>query len=374
MKNGTVIRWSMLLSLILLIAGVGTVSAYSFDFITPDEQTAFIKQGVGTPIVVECYSDNIKPGATIQITLSGGPSINQVATRSMVIQADGKFGATFDTWDLKSGIYTVTVVEPKDYPFGSKRNWFSVQIVDRTGELSNFAPRIQESSTLLEVSGKASETGGRGVELTVYKGPVGDGNIISGPTWVGTDDNGQFFEEIKISGYGTYQVSVADKDGYIGVLTYTVRASEGTTPTVTQTQVSSVSESSSASKTKPAYFSVVTGSGTTDVTVYRGTDWIIDYSLDGATPVRVDKADESGEERFSVNGNGKTLNMMIYPADESLATVRVSCSNAISIKLDESLAGQFGKPGEDPASTSTPMGAVLPFIGVLVAVCVFLRR
>ncbi|MCZ9319548.1 MAG: hypothetical protein O0X04_04955, partial [Methanocorpusculum sp.] len=183
MNNGTRKTGILLLAagLLVLLAFAGAVSAYSFDFITPDSQTATLKMGVGSQIVVDCVTDNIPAGATMRIVLakSGG---NSIESKSVIIQSDGHFGTTFETWELAGGMYTVTVQEPKDYPFGSKRNWFTVQLVDRTGELTSTAPRVQYSTEEVQVSGKASATGGRGVELTMYEGTTTDGRVVYGPT------------------------------------------------------------------------------------------------------------------------------------------------------------------------------------------------
>ncbi|HJK30535.1 MAG TPA: hypothetical protein O0Y04_04035, partial [Methanocorpusculum sp.] len=209
MNNGTRKTRILLLAagLLVLLCCAGTVSAYSFDFVTPDSQTATLKMGVGSPIVVECVTDNIPGGATIRIVLAkSGGSGSVVESKSVVIQSDGRFGVTFDTWDLDGGMYTVTVQEPKDYPFGSKRNWFSVQLVDRTGELTSTSPRVQYSTDEVLVAGKASETESRGVELTMYEGTTTDGRVVYGPTWVGTNENGQFSETLPATGAGVYQV------------------------------------------------------------------------------------------------------------------------------------------------------------------------
>ena len=380
MKNGTVTKRMFLLSaaILLLLLCAGTASAYSFTFVTPDEQTATLKQGVGSPIVVECTTD-IPPGATINIVLakSGG---NAVKTESVIIQSDKHFGATFDTSGLAGGMYTVTVTtqNSKDYPLGSKRNWFTVELVDRTSELTNLAARVQSSSDTVDVTGRASVTGSRGVELTMYAGSVVDGTIVYGPNWVGTDATGKFSVDISTEGhgYGMYQVVVKDKDGYIGVLTYTLMTSSTTTSPATPTATSLPTKSASAiaSKESPAYFSVKTGTGTTEIKVIRGVDWIVDYSLSGATAVRVNNADNTGDEKFTVEGNGAVLNLMIYPADDSQAKVYVYCENAVSITEDPALADVFGKPGVDPNATSTPVPVLLPFAGVIGAAVLLRRR
>lgn len=380
MNSGTRKTRILLLAagLLVLLCCAGTVAAYSFTFVTPDPQTASLKMGVGTKIVVDCKTDGIPAGATMRIVLavSGG---SVVKSESIVIQSDGRFGTTFDTWGLKGGMYTVTVQEPKDYPFGSNRNWFAVQLVDRTTELTSTSPRVQYSSDKVQVSGKASTTGGKGVELTMYEGSSTDGRVVYGPTWVGTDTNGQFTESLAATGTGMYQVVVKDKDGYIGVLTYTLMSeSAATTATVTATSTSSgktLTAKADASKGKPAYFAVKTGTGTATISALRGTDWKLEYTVNGGSIVTVNSNDENAEESFTVSTGDATVNVMIYPANgDAVSTAYITAKNVVSLVEDSNLATTFGKPGADPAATQSPAGAMLPLAGVLAAAAVLLFR
>ncbi|MDU9376651.1 hypothetical protein McpSp1_12750 [Methanocorpusculaceae archaeon Sp1] len=375
MINGTRKTRILLLAagLLVLLCCAGTVSAYSFDFITPDPQTATLKMGVGSQIVVDCVTDNIPAGATMRIVLakSGGGG-GTVDSKSVVIQSDGRFGTTFETWELKGGMYMVTVSSSKEYDLGSKRAFFTVQLVDRTSELTSTSPRVQYSTTDVEVSGKASETGAKGVELTMYEGSVVDGRVVYGPYWVGTDENGQFSEVLPATGAGMYQVAVRDKDGYIGLLTYTLMSGSPTSSvTVTATQTSSgqtLTANAVASKAKPAYFAIKTGTGTSTITAFRGTDWVLEYTVNGGTPIKVNEKDENSDESFTVTTSDANVNLMAYPSSgDASATVYISAKNVVSLAADPNLANTFGKPGADPSATESPAGIILPFLGVLAA-------
>jgi hypothetical protein len=371
MKNDSVAKGLLAVFLLLLFCA-GGVSAYAFSFITPDEQTATVRQGVGIPLVVECYSDSIPPGATMTITMTG-PSGNRVFSESMVIQSDRYFGTTFDTSNLPGGAYTVTVQAPKAYELGSKRNWFTVQLIDRTGELTNAAQRVQTDPSTLRIAGKAAETGARGVEITAYKGSAADGTVIYGPEWVGTDDSGQFSLQVPAQGTGMYQVVVADTAGYIGTLTYTI-AGNAATPTPVPTEAVTVSASAIASLAEPAYFAVKTAaSGATEISVIRGADWVIEYSLNGAAPVRSDTVDAAGDEKFTVTGNGAVLYLMAYPKEGS-AKAYVYCKNAVSIAEDPAAGAYFGDPVADPSATSASLGFFIPVLGISGAAVLLRRR
>lgn len=379
MNNGTRKTQILLLAagLLVLLCCAGTVSAYSFDFVTPDAQTATLKMGVGSQIVVDCVTDNIPAGATMRIVLakSGG---NSIESKSVVIQKDGHFGTTFETWELAGGMYTVTVQEPTDYPFGSKRNWFTVQLVDRTGELTSTAPRVQYSTEEVQVSGKASMTGGKGVELTMYEGTTTDGRVVYGPTWVGTDENGQFSEKLPATGTGVYQVVVKDKDGYIGLLTYTLMSESPTTAaTVTATQTSAgktLTANAAASSDKPAYFAVKTGTGTSTITAFRGTDWTIEYTVNGGSVTRVNDKDENSDETITITASDATVHLKVYPTKEGASgTVYLTGKNVVSFGEDASLADTFGT-GTGPSATQSPVGAAVPLLGIFAAAALFFSR
>lgn len=378
MNNGTRKTRILLLAagLLVLLCCAGTVLAYSFDFITLDTQTATLKMGVGSQIVVDCVTDNIPAGATMRIVLtkSGG---NSVESKSVIIQSDGHFGTTFETWELAGGMYIVTVQEPKDYPFGSKRNWFAVQLVDRTSELTSTAPRVQYSTGEVQVSGKASATGGRGVELTMYEGTT-DGRVVYGPTWVGTDENGQFSEKLLATGAGVYQVAVKDKDGYIGLLTYTLMSGSATTSaTVTATTTSAgktMTANAAASKDNPAYFAVKTGTGISTITAFRGSDWTMEYTVNGSSIVTMNEKDENSDETITITVSDATVHLKIYPTKEgATGTVYLSAKNVVSLSEDAKLADTFGT-GAGPSATQSPVGAVVPFLGILAAAGVILFR
>lgn len=379
MNNGTRKTGILLLAacLLVLLAFAGAVSAYSFDFITPDSQIATLKMGVGSQIVVDCVTDNIPAGATMRIVLakSGG---NSIESKSVIIQSDGHFGTTFETWELAGGMYTVTVQEPKDYPFGSKRNWFTVQLVDRTGELTSTAPRVQYSTEEVQVSGKASATGGRGVELTMYEGTITDGRVVYGQTWVGTDENGQFSEKLPATGAGVYQIVVKDKDGYIGLLTYTLMSGSATTSATTTAPPTSAGKTLTAnaevSSEKPAYFAVKTGTGDATITAFRGTDWTIEYTVNGGSVTRVNNKDENSDETITVTSSDATVHLKVYPTKEGVSgTVYLTAKNVVSFAEDPKLADSFGT-GAGPDATQSPIGAVVPILGILGAVALILSR
>ncbi len=377
MNNGTR-KTGLLLLAAGLLCCAGTVSAYSFTFITPDDQTAVVKMGVGSQIVVDCVTDNIPAGATMRIVLakSGGSAVD---SKSIVIQSNGHFGATFETWELKGGMYTVTVYSTTEQGLGAMRASFTVQPDERTSEVTSTAPSVQYSTGEGEASGKASDTGSKGVELTMYEGSITDGRVVYGPYWIGTDESGQFSEKLPATGAGMYQVAVKDKEGYIGLLTYTLMSGNPTSSvTVTATPTSSgkdMTANAVASKAKPAYFAMKTGTGTATITAFRGTDWSLEYTVNGGSPVKVNTKDENADESFTVTTDGATVNLMVYPTSgDAAGTVYISAKNVVSLAEDPALADTFGKPSADPSATKSPAGIVLPFVGILAAAAIICTR
>lgn len=378
MNNGTRKTRILLLAagLLVLLCCAGTVSAYSFEFITPDSQTSVVKISAGTPLVVEYQTDAILAGTTKRITItSNSGSSGTVASTSAVVQADGKFGATFDTTGMKTGMYTVTVQDP-DEIFGSKRTWFNVQLEDRTGELTSTSPLAQYSTDEVLVAGRASETGSRGVELTMYKGSTTDGRVVYGPTWVGTNENGQFSETLPATGAGVYQVVVKDRDGYIGVLTYTLLSGSATS-TTTATPTSSgmtLTANAEASHDSPAYFAVTTGTGTATITAFRGVDWTVEYTVNNGAVVKINEKDENADETITITTSDATVYLKVYPTNEGASgTVYLTAKNVLSFAEEPGLADSFGT-GAGPNATQSPVGAAVAVIGVLAAAALILSR
>ncbi len=380
MNNGTRKTRILLLAagLLVLLCCAGTVSAATFEFITPDSQTSMVKISAGTPLVVEYQTDAILAGTTKRIIItSNSGSSGTVASTSAVVQSDGRFGATFDTTGMKTGMYTVKIQDSEE-DFGTKRTWFNVQLVDRTGELTSTSPRVQYSTDEVLVAGKASETGSRGVELTMYEGTTTDGRVVYGPTWVGTNENGQFSETLPATGAGVYQVVVKDRDGYIGLLTYTLMSGSATvTSTTTATPTSSgmtLTANAEASYDSPAYFAVTTGTGTATITAFRGVDWTVEYTVNNGAVVKINEKDENADETITITTSDATVYLKVYPTNEGASgTVYLTATNVLSFAEEPALADSFGT-GAGPNATQSPVGAVVAVIGVLAAAALILSR
>lgn len=380
MNNGTRKTRILLLAagLLVLLCCAGTVSAATFEFITPDSQTSMVKISAGTPLVVEYQTDAILAGTTKRIIItSNSGSSGTVASTSAVVQSDGRFGATFDTTGMKTGMYTVKIQDSEE-DFGTKRTWFNVQLVDRTGELTSTSPRVQYSTDEVLVAGKASETGSRGVELTMYEGTTTDGRVVYGPTWVGTNENGQFSETLPATGAGVYQVVVKDRDGYIGLLTYTLMSGSATvTSTTTATPTSSgmtLTANAEASYDSPAYFAVTTGTGTATITAFRGVDWTVEYTVNNGAVVKINEKDENADETITITTSDATVYLKVYPTNEGASgTVYLTAKNVLSFAEEPGLADSFGT-GAGPNATQSPVGAAVAVIGVLAAAALILSR
>lgn len=212
----------------------------------------------------------------------------------------------------------------------------------------------------------------------MYEGTITDGRVVYGLTWVGTDENGQFSEKLPATGAGIYQIVVKDKDGYIGLLTYTLMSGSATTSATTTATPTSAGKTLTAnaevSSEKPAYFAVKTGTGDATITAFRGTDWTIEYTVNGGSVTRVNNKDENSDETITVTSSDATVHLKVYPTMEGVSgTVYLTAKNVVSFAEDPKLADSFGT-GAGPDATQSPIGAVVPILGILGAVALILSR
>jgi hypothetical protein len=70
--------------LLVLLCGIGTVSAYSFDFIMLDRETITLKLGVGYQIAVNCVTDNIPADVTTALCSQSLEPLPELLTPSQL--------------------------------------------------------------------------------------------------------------------------------------------------------------------------------------------------------------------------------------------------------------------------------------------------
>ena len=230
------------LMILLLLFCISTVGAYSFQFIGPPKDSGNIEGYIGDTIRIRGESQNIPPGIPMTLRVSGKSSF----TRTSTIQADGTFTFAIDTIGLKEGTYRFEINSPTDYPLGSGRNWFIMNLIDRRLLLTFNSPVRQEYSGSLDISGTVQELGAEGISLTVY-GPSG---TYFGPEWISTDSNGRFYKTVDIDSVGSYSVRIADRKGLINTVQIEVFRETVVIPTTTVSPTSTkiISVSATASR------------------------------------------------------------------------------------------------------------------------------
>jgi hypothetical protein len=221
----------ILLIAILLLAMVGTASAYNLYLTCPDK----IQVGASLKCSIE---SNFPPGTTFNFVLyQSGYTATQIKKQQITIQADKKtLYVTQDTTGLPGGTYKAEVqtINNDEQRFSSDSIIFKqIILVDRSADIDITSPVTQDLKDALRIEGELKNGGNDGIELEV-KGP--DGRIF-GPQWVGTkasikNNAGVFTQKVTVTSGGEYTVDFSDASGYVGTKRFMVTA-----PTVATTAV-----------------------------------------------------------------------------------------------------------------------------------------
>src|SRR5208337_4258310 len=120
--------------------------------------------------------------------------------------------------DLKAGTYKVEV--PAN-GLGDSVTMRQIQLVDRSDDLDLASPATQNFTGNLYVAGTIKGEINSGVQIVVT-GP--DNQVLYGPQYVNTNNEGDFSTDIPIPEPGEYDVSFTDSKGLIGTRTLSVTA------------------------------------------------------------------------------------------------------------------------------------------------------
>ncbi|MBN1195569.1 MAG: hypothetical protein JXA08_09540 [Methanomicrobiaceae archaeon] len=353
--------------ILLSLALVGTASAY---LINCDCKTEL---PVGEPLVITGTS-NLPPGASFQmIFYKSKPSVRQIDQKTFTIQAGGIWSVTFETTNLLAGEYNLQIIDNPKYPLGSASDATvskpkTIRIIDRSTELTISSPQVQNFDGILDITGKGSLLGNRGVQISVT---APSGSIIFGPTYIETDSTGAFSQQITITESGTYRVRFADANGYITTYDFTIRGSTG--PTAAPTSEPSgpvVTASTPASRAAPAYFAVDTRSGPVIITTSVGIDWIMEVSDEDGAVQKVNAQGNVNPEQVQITARGGMVYVKMYPVmftEEGTATLSVR--NADSVTVSAAAASYFGDIATTPTQES-PLPLVLVILAAgIAAIC-----
>lgn len=357
---------------ILLLFCVTAAGAYNFQFIGPPRDSGSINGNVGEVITISGISQNIPPGVTMTLTVTGPGSY--YITRKMVVQAGGGFSTEFDTTGLREGDYRFEIQAPDYYKVTQPRNWFLYHLTDRSLLLTMISPVQQEYDGWLSVNGKVEGLGDMGIELTVY-GPSG---TYFGPQWISTDQIGRFYKEISIDRAGMYSARIADRRGLIGTVQIQVIREGIATPAIpTSTPPPTIiSASALASRENPAFFVMQTQAGPATLSTSLGVDWVIEYIDESGNKHIINEYGSDQAESFMIEGRGGTVRIRAYPDGDGTGTVHLYGQNIVSLTASTTPSDVFGDlqaSGQMPAEES-PAFLLLPLIALAILIACMVKK
>jgi hypothetical protein len=353
--------------IVLLVMGLlflsGSASAYLVNIEAPDTLsvgkplivTGTTTFGIGTPIDVVLY---------YQLTTT-----TEIQRKIVYVQSDYTFRTVFDTTGLKTGMYKVEVPTSG---MGNSVNMRVVNLVDRSDEIRLTSPTSQNFNEKIIIAGSIKGDENSGVQIEVI-GP--DNQVIFGPSYVKTDYQGNFATDIPVTELGEYEISFTDARGYIGYRIITISGLQPLVSTPVPTTIPVVSAHTKASRDNPAYFIIKSGAGPVTIHTSSSIDWIVEYVDPKGAIQLVNEQGERYPERFTLQGNGKTLYIKVYPVRYALNNeVFVYAENANSVTVSPTIPASFVTVAQAPVAT--PKSAPLPLLGIAATgiAILFMRR
>ncbi|WP_292520741.1 hypothetical protein [Methanoculleus sp.] len=352
------IAWLTVIAAMLL---VGTASAAYVAISAP--QTVNVGEPLevtGTTITKGLTKPSLNPGFSTEVVLYYAQhSKREVDRKTIVVQQDGSFSATFETSGLAAGLYTIELIDPTQTTFGGSSTIRQiVTLVDRSGSLTVNSPLNQDFDGYLDLQGAVSGIGSSGVQIQVEH----DGFIVYGPEFISTDANGGFGTAVPISSGGSYKVTFADTRGYIDTRDFVVSGA----PTPTETP--GISASAPATRSAPAYFEIDTRSGTVTIATSAGIDWVVEYIDEDERFHKVNNKGLLEPETAEFAARGGVVYVKVYPMSyNDSGTVQISAANAESVRVSQAAPALFGDATPTPAQAA-PLPVALALLGLVVVV------
>jgi hypothetical protein len=360
--------------LVFLSLLIGSAAAYELSISAPSSIQA------GKPLVVN-GTTNLQPGTTVEVVLSRSEyTSTEVARKSVTIQSSRDFALVFDTKGLVKGIYKLEVLPVPGIKFlGDSVTLRSVQLIDRSDEITIKSPIKQEYNGQLRIEGAIRGLKNAGVQIKVTDDT---GKIIFGPEFIATNTDGVFSKQVPIQKSGAYDVEFSDDEGFIGVKTFTVDEIPTVTtpvPTTIPTIAPSLSASAEVSRDKPAYFKVTTKGGPVRVFTSTGIDLVIEYPDAQGVVQKVNTMGSMGAEEATIPGTRDVVYVMVYPykfADNGTVTLHVE--NAASVDVSPSVPGVFTGTTVATATSTTksPLPVSIPVLAALtgLGIAAYIRK
>jgi len=236
--------YRIIITLLVVVALISSADAYIITLDTPDHIY------LGSPLTVT-GNTSFPEGTYFDIVLFYSKyTAGEITRQKVIIDESRLFRADFETRDLQKGQYKVEVhnivSDGKEFVESSLGSASVtrrvITIVDRSDEIGLESSQSQELSTALVVTGKIKDMDKGVVTLRAF----GPEDFTFGPQQLITtsgfaDKDGHFSTRIPVALPGEYQVSLSDKDGFIGELSFNVTSEEDETliisPTPTATLI-----------------------------------------------------------------------------------------------------------------------------------------
>jgi hypothetical protein len=230
--------YRIIITLLVAVALISSADAYIITLDAPDHIY------LGSPLTVT-GNTSFPEGTYFDIVLFYSKyTAGEITRQKVIIDESRLFRSDFETRDLQKGQYKVEVhnivSDGKEFvesSLGSSSVTRRViTIVDRSDEIMLDSSQSQELSTALVVTGKIKDLDKGVVTLRAF----GPEDFTFGPQQLITtsgfaDKDGHFSTRIPITLPGEYQVSLSDKDGFIGELSFNVTTEKNETLIITPT-------------------------------------------------------------------------------------------------------------------------------------------
>ncbi|MDD1728533.1 MAG: hypothetical protein LUQ50_05635 [Methanospirillum sp.] len=235
---------SRIIFIILLSATlISGVSAYTITLSAPNEIN------LGSPLIIT--GDTTFPEDTyFDIVLFYSKyTAGELARQKVIVDQSKQFRTEFETRDLKKGQYKIEVhnivFDGKEFVENSLGSSSVtrrvVTIVDRSDEVAIESPGSQDLLSALTVTGRVKDMGNGVITLRAF-GPedftFGPLQLITSPGFA--DKDGHFSTKIPVTLGGEYQISISDKDGFIGEFSFNVTGGTNATQTASITPTSTL--------------------------------------------------------------------------------------------------------------------------------------
>lgn len=243
------------LSLILILSAflISTAGAYIITLSAPDQIN------LGSPLVITGTTTFPKDTYFDVVLFYSKYTAGEINRQKVIVDQSKQFRSEFETRNLEKGQYKIEVhnimYDGKEFvesTLGSSSVTRRVlTIVDRSDEISIESPRSQNLSNALVITGIVKNMGNGIITLRAF----GPDDFTYGPqqliTSIGfADKDGHFSTQIPITIAGEYQISLSDKDGFIGEFPFNVTGGAvPTTQTITPTPTSTLPLSPSHNET-----------------------------------------------------------------------------------------------------------------------------